>query len=243
MPDLRIILVRTKDAANLGSAARAMKNFGLRDLVLVAPRCKLDKRAYALASHAGDHLDGAVTVASVESAIEDRTWVVGTTATPRASEQLPVFDPDRGLASLPRQGAALLFGPEDHGLSTDELSHCQAVITIPTAEYASVNLAQAVNILCYRWFERQDRPPAADEPERAPRDQHERMYAQLLEVMHRIGYTDRKRAASIERPFRALFDRAALSPRELSALRGLWQQTRWAAEQLPEHLPGSPEEH
>jgi tRNA/rRNA methyltransferase len=235
--DLRIVLVRPKSSANVGAAARAMKNFGLADLVLVAPRCRLDQQAYALASHAGDVLEGARVVATVPEAIADRSRVLGTTARGRASESFTAYEPDEGLATLPQRGGALLFGPEDHGLSTDDLAHCQGHICIPTAAYASINLAQAVNILAYAYYRLRHDTPPAPETERAPREQFEPMYRQLLELLRLIGYTDEARAASIERLYRGILDRAELSPRELAALRGLWQQAAWAAEQPPERLP------
>lgn len=235
--DLRIVLVRPKSSANVGAAARALKNFGLDDLVLVAPRCRLDRQAYALASHAGDVLDSARIVATVAEAVADRTRVLGTTAQGRASESFLAYDPSAGLATLPEPGGALLFGPEDHGLSNDDLDHCQGHITIPTADYASINLAQAVNILACAWFRLRHDQAEPPPVELASREQHERMYRQLIEVMQLIGYTDERRADSVERLFRGIFDRAGLTPRELAALRGLWQQTAWAAEQPPERLP------
>jgi tRNA/rRNA methyltransferase len=235
--DLRVVLVRPKLSANVGAAARAMKNFGLSDLVLVAPRCEIDRQAHALASHAGDVLEAARTVSTVAESVSDRTRVLGTTARGRASESFTPLGPDEGVASLPPTGGALLFGPEDHGLSTDDLVHCQAHITIPTGPYASINLAQAVNILAYAHFRLRRSGPAPAPGERATRDQHEQMYQQLIETLMRIGFTDSERSASAERLFRGVFDRAELTPRELATLRGLWQQCVWAAEQPPERLP------
>jgi tRNA/rRNA methyltransferase len=235
--DLRVVLVRPKSSANVGAAARGLKNFGLSDLVLVAPRCELDRQAYALASHAGDVLESARTVATIAEAVADRTRVLGTTAQGRAPESFTRLDPDEGLASLPASGGALLFGPEDHGLSTADLVHCQAHITIPTGPYASINLAQAVNILAYSHFRLRHVESAPAPAERATRDQHERMYRQLIDAMLLIGFTDSERSASVELLFRGIFDRAELTPRELATLRGLWQQSVWAAEQPPERLP------
>ena len=133
------------------------------------------------------------------------------------------------------------FGPEDHGLANDELDRCQALIRIPTAAYASINLAQAVNLLSYRWFAtRQGGARAAQAPEVAERDQMERMYGQLVELWHLIGYTDPQREAATLRLFRGLLDRARPTRRELAALRGLISQAAWAAERDPDQLPGRP---
>lgn len=236
--DLRIVLVRSKSSANVGAAARAMKNFGLHELVLVAPRCRIDRQARALASHAGDVLDGTREVATLDEALVGTRWAVATSARTRASEAMPDLGPDEGLATLATRGGALVFGPEDHGLANEEIERCQAVIRIPTAAYASINLAQAVNLLAYLWFERtRADAPQVNPPEPAKRDQLERMYTQLVSLWHLIGFTDPKRERATLRLFRGFLDRARLSARELAALRGLLAQAEWAAERDPGELP------
>lgn len=247
---LRIVLVGSKDSANVGSAARAMKNFGLSQLYLAAPRCRIDDRAFALASHAADVLENAVITGNVSDALIDCTYVVGTTARNRASERNIVLEPRAALERLPQSGAALMFGPEDAGLANHDLDLCQAFVTIPTSDYSSVNLAQAVNILTYEWFGLQraasETPDAAanivgrdrDRITAAPRQELDRMYAQLLEMLHYIGYTDENREAGVEHLFRRLFDRAEPSVNEVAALRGIWRQATWAADQQPENVPG-----
>ncbi len=236
----RIILVGSKNSANVGAAARAMKNFGFTDLYLASPRCTIDAQARALASHAGDVLDDAVITVGLAAALAGCTWAVGTTARGRASENNVVLDAEAGLRQLPAEGSALVFGPEDTGLSNADLDLCQAYITIPTADYASINLAQAVNILCYQWFQLQQAGTEFQESAGlAARDQLEGMYGQLMATLHHIGYTDRLRAAGVEHMYRRLFDRARLTAHEVAALRGLWSQTRWAADQPPERVPGN----
>lgn len=259
----RIVLVGSKDSANVGAAARAMKNFGIDELYLAAPRCRIDDRARSLASHAGDVLDAAVITATTAEALRGCTFVLGTTARGRASEGNVVMLPRAGVARLPAQGGAIMFGPEDTGLSNADLDLCQAFVTIPTGEYASVNLAQAVNIFAYEWFQasreaaaddafatqgddqtadpaigRAD-PAAAARARPAPREQVEGMYRQMLDVMLHIGYTDPNRAGGVEHIFRRLLDRAEPSAHEVAAIRGLWAQTRWAADQEPRRVPGN----
>lgn len=233
---MRIVLVRPKEPANVGAAARAMKNFSLYDLYLVAPQRPVNARAYALASHAGDVLDGAVTCGTLEEALVGCKLALGTTARPRADEAR-VYTPREAASSFPDDGLAVLFGPEDFGLSNEDLRHCQGYIQIPTAAYASLNLAQAVQLVAYEWFLARETPPPRSVPDLAPRELLEGMYAQLLETLHLIGYTDAQREGSAEGLFRAIFDRAELSPREVAALRGLWRQVAWAARQVPERLP------
>ena len=228
MSALRIVLVRPKEPGNIGSSARAMKNFGLAELYLVAPQRPLTRHAFALASHAEDVLASAVVVDTVAEALQGCTRALGTTARDRADAER-VYTP-REAAALPREGrTAVLFGPEDFGLSNEDLRRCQGYIRIPTAEYASLNLAQAVQLVAYEWFVTNATQEAVT-PERevAPREVLEGMYAHLLETLHTVGYTDAQREGAAERLFRGLFDRAELSEREVAALRGLWRQVLWA---------------
>lgn len=217
-----------------------MKNFGLDDLVLAAPRCRIDKQAYALASHAGDVLDRAKVVATAAEALNGCTRVIGTTARVRASSSFEVLPPRAAVAGLPSEGSAVMFGPEDTGLTNSELDLCQAAVRIPTAEYASLNLAQAVNVIVYEWFLRgEETTPSKPVRDEAPREQFEPMIDQLMDVLLYVGYTDELKAASVEHMFRRMFDRAGLTNREVAALRGLWSQVRWAADCQPDKLPGS----
>ncbi len=245
----RIVLVRTKESANIGAAARAMLNFGLTDLWLVAPRCKIDHRSYALASHAAEVLDGATVVDQLDAAIADRETVFGTSARVRAADNYIVHSP-RTAARVLVGSSAVLFGPEDHGLSNDELTRCQAQIVIPTQDFSSLNLAQAVLVIAYELGVRKlaggldshAAPPPAELPsEHAPaeRAQVEGFYGQLAETLLHIGYTDPDRLPGVLRLYRGLIDRARPSAHDLAALRGLLRQARWAADQPPEKVPGN----
>lgn len=248
----RIVLLRTKESANVGATARAMLNFGLRDLWLVAPRCRIDNRAYALASHAAEVLDAAKVVETLEEAVTGLTLVAGTSARLRAAESYVVSDPREAAPRLVTGGrSAVLFGPEDHGLSNAELTRCQLQIVIPTLDFSSLNLAQAVLVIAYEASRAAlsqsaagaDDGTAASAGALASRDQLEQFYAQLERTMLRIGYTDKNRAPGIMRLYRALLDRARLDPHELAALRGLASQIAWAAEQPPGNLPDELDDH
>jgi tRNA/rRNA methyltransferase len=154
-----------------------------------------------------------------------------------------VYTPRAAAQEVLEEEVAVLFGPEDFGLSNDDLRHCQGYIQIPTAAYASLNLAQAVQLIAYEFFVAGQvssaRRGAAASPrdsiarELAPRELLEGMYTHLLSTLHLIGYTDAQRQASADRLFRSVFDRAELSPREVAALRGLWRQVRWAVQHAP----------
>src|SRR5688572_19320748 len=156
MPDslarVRIVLVRTSHPGNIGAAARAMKTMGLRRLVLVAPRAYPHAEATALAAGADDVLDGARVVETLTDAIADCRVAYGCTARSRGVA-LAEHAPREAAAQLLAPGAgevALVFGNERAGLSNDELQQCHAAVHIPSdAEYGSLNLAAAVQVLAY----------------------------------------------------------------------------------------------
>ena len=217
-----------------------MKNFGLSELYLASPQRPLNRHAYALASHAEDVLGGAVICDTVADALEGCTLAFGTTARPRDSE-MRVYTPREAAETLPHEGVAILFGPEDYGLSNEDLRHCQGYIQIPTAEYASLNLAQAVQLVAYEWFVAAHLEPwqktQTTAREVAPRERLEGLYTHLLETLHIIGYTDAQREGAADAMFRAIFDRAELSEREVAALRGVWRQVLWAVANHPSTDP------
>jgi tRNA/rRNA methyltransferase len=159
-----IVLAQTQMGENIGSAARAMKNFGLTELVLIAPKCEWpNDRAYMLASGSGDILDGARICATAAEALAPYELVLATTARARDIPK-EVHTPEaaaRRLRAASRDGVktALLFGGERAGLDNDEMSLADAVITIPTAEFWSLNLSQAVLLLAYEWLKTADATP------------------------------------------------------------------------------------
>lgn len=235
----RIVLVRPKMSANIGSSARAMKNFAMSSLYLVNPLRQLNDDAYALAAHAKDVVAEAVFCHNLADALQDIPIALATTARSRRGEKA-VYTAREAATRYAGQKVALLFGAEDAGLSAAELDTCQAIITIPTSDYASLNLAQAVQLVCYEFFlaqhentEQLEALPAETREERATRDQLERFYAELYQTLLEIDYTDAQRGKAVMRMMRRIFDKATTTPRELAALRGLMRQINWARRQPP----------
>ncbi len=223
-----MVLVSPKNPGNVGAAARAMLNMGARDLRLVAPRCDhLSGEARALAVHAGEVLQAARVYATLAEALADRDLAVGTTARERADLPAPRLPAQWRALFQVAAAPALVFGPEESGLSGDDLALCQATVRIPTGEYASLNLAQAVLLVCYEFLQGGDAPPV--ERKRAPREEMDGLYAQLRDLMHLIGYTDEQRERHTLRLWRALLDRAEPSSAEVRLVRGFLSQARWAA--------------
>ena len=155
MPSLRVILVEPENAINVGSIARAMKNFGFEKLYLVSPVFDSFDKAYAAAMRARDVLEKARVVTTLQEAFEGAHIIVGTTAKPGGpSSILRQTIPLREFVSSLRWDAeyALVFGRESTGLTNYELSLCDVLITIPASkEYPTLNLANAVAVVLYEF--------------------------------------------------------------------------------------------
>ena len=160
------ILVRTRFASNLGAAARILKNMGFGRLVLIRPRCEVGAEARMVAMKGADLVDNAVYYPSLGEARRQIRLLVGTTA--RSSKSGPRRIGSRTLAGelVPRYRSGplgIVFGPEDNGLSREELRLCEWLVEIPTAgDYPVLNLAQAVGLVAY------DLHVASREPEGDP---------------------------------------------------------------------------
>ncbi|GHF48648.1 tRNA/rRNA methyltransferase [Deinococcus metalli] len=250
--NLAVVLVSPKTPGNIGAAARAMLNMGAGDLRLVAPRCNpLDPQAIAMAVHAEDLLRSARVYATLREALADRDLSVGTSARVRAD--LPPGRHPATLRPLVRAAAApaLVFGPEETGLINSDLEQCQVTVRIPTGDYASLNLAQAVLLVCYEFLQGvEDAPPPGEAPTTLPapgrktatREDMEAMYGHLRETMQLIGYTDAVRARHTLRLWRAMLDRALMSPAESRLFRGFLRQVHWRVEQAAKAVPDAQSE-
>src|SRR5690554_5451869 len=154
LEQIQIVMVNTTHSGNIGAAARAMKNMGLSQLVLVDPIAKVDEEALALSSGAYDILDNMKIVATVEEAIADCQLVVGTSARSRHLPWPLLTARQCGVKvreALPAGNkVAILFGRESRGLTNEELHLCNAHVHILcNSEFSSLNVAQAIQVLCY----------------------------------------------------------------------------------------------
>lgn len=248
MSNIRIILVETAGARNLGSVARVMKNFGLSELWLVNPQCdRLSEEAIHMAVHAPEILENAKIVENLPEALIGCQRAIATAGRIDKGE-MKVTTPSQGLSWLSQvETSAIVFGAEDRGLSNAEIQHCQQVMRIPVnPEYPSLNLAQAVGVCCYQLqllrddlqrFENVTSQIAQDllksaPIDLAPREDIEACYQQLEAVLLKIGYVYPHTAAHRLRKFRTIFDRANLSPSEVAMLRGILRQINWATAHL-----------
>jgi tRNA (cytidine32/uridine32-2'-O)-methyltransferase len=228
---VRIVLVGTSHPGNIGGAARAMKNMGLDRLYLVAPVQFPHPEATWRAVQAVDLLERAVVTTDLQTAVADCTLVVGTSARERRI-QLPQLSPRRlgqlCLGSDDREQIALVFGREDSGLSNEELRLCHWHVHVPTsAAYPSLNLAAAVQLLCYELrmtaLDTAHLPGAAeqwDEP-LATVEGVERFYEHLERTLTEIGFLNPAAPRQLMTRLRRLFNRVRLDQMELNILRGM----------------------
>jgi TrmH family RNA methyltransferase len=241
--DIRVVLVEPSHPGNIGAVARAMKNMGLKRLVLVRPKEFPHSEASARASGATDVLEQAVVAESVEAGIADCGLVVATTARDR-DQNIRVVDVRDGalrlVAESGRGPVALLFGNERTGLTNQELSLAHLLLRIPAnPEYPSLNLAMAVQLVTYEVYRARgahyEAPPPAV-PFASAADM-ERLYAHLAEVLDEIGFRDRTASGThlMER-IRRFINRAELDQNEANILRGIL-----TAVQARRRRAGSPE--
>ncbi|HVS15626.1 MAG TPA: RNA methyltransferase [Thermoanaerobaculia bacterium] len=225
-----VILVEPQLGENIGACARAMLNCGLEDLRLVRPRDGWpNPKATAAATGASARvIERARVLARTEEAVADLAPLLATTARSR-DLLLPVMGPAEAIAALrraPRQGG-LLFGPERTGLHNDDLVLAHAVVEIPlNPELSSLNLAQAVLLLAYRWFEAtsQGDAPAVvvDEEDLATAGELHNFYEHLEQELDAAEFFRvREKRAGMVQNLRALFARARLRRHEVRTLHGI----------------------
>jgi tRNA/rRNA methyltransferase len=225
-----IILVEPQLAENIGMAARAMANFGLSELRLVAPRGGWPKKgAHSAASGASHVLDGAKLYADVREAIADLNFVLATTR--RARGQMKrVLAPDAALRDVHErigagEGVGILFGRERAGLGNDEVSLADAIITFPVdPAFASVNLAQAVLLVGYEWFKVASggaMPFAGDErTPPATREMILSFFDYLEAELDAANFYPADKKPIMARNMRDIFHRLALTEQDIRTLRG-----------------------
>jgi len=233
---VRIVLVEPSHPGNIGGVARAMKNMGFANLVLVKPRRFPDEEATWRAASAADILDHARVVSTVEDAIADCHFVVGTSARERRIPW-PILDSRRAAVQIRSEGSrgqvALLFGREDRGLTNEELKLCDLHVNVPTDEaYRSLNLAMAVQILCYELRMQtlyDSLPEQADEEWDAPfatKEAMQRFYEHLEQTLIDIEFLDPGAPRQLMTRLQRLYNRMRIDEMELNILRGMLTETQ-----------------
>ena len=233
-PPPAIVLVETQMGENIGAAARAMANFGLRDLRLVKPRDGWpNERARAAASRGDTIIDAVRLFDTLEAAIADLTRVYATTARPHDISKA-VVSPAVAAAEMFADGAdgakvGIVFGRERWGLTSDEVGLCDSILTIPVDPvFASLNIGQAVIVCAYEWRkavigEATWTPFAEKERSRqATKDELMHFFTHLEGVLDGLDFfrPPEKRPMMV-RNLRQIFNKARLSEQEVKSLRGI----------------------
>jgi tRNA (cytidine32/uridine32-2'-O)-methyltransferase len=222
----RIVLVGTTHPGNIGAAARAMKTMSQDKLYLVNPKEFPSAEATARAAGADDILANASIHSDLKSAISDCELVIATSARVR-SIPWPMVSPRECAEKIVESGignTAIVFGRENSGLSNDEMELGNLVLQIPTnSEYSSLNLASAVQIICYELLLKSSINEVVDEKEKVPfvsQNKIEMFYEHLEKCMIDIGYHDVNNPRRLMHRMRRLFNRARLDESEWKILRG-----------------------
>ncbi len=237
LQNITIVLVRPQYAGNIGSVCRAMKNMGFTRLALVsAEQDPLSEEARKMAVSAKDVLKGAKVFSSLPEALAGFRWVAGTSAR-HGRNRGPFISPRQIgpeiIAHARKAPVAILFGPEDKGLTNRELDPCQAMISIPThPKLSSLNLAQAVMIICYelclaQLFSSDGSSTAGKAVRLAEFQKIEGMYAHMEDLLLKIGFLDPKNPKRIMHTLRRIFGRTGLSERDVAIWRGIFRQIDW----------------
>ena len=246
MKGIRVVLVNTSHTGNIGSTARAMKTMGLSELYLVDPIQAPDGQASALAAGAGDVLANAKIVSTLEEAITDCGLVIGTSARSRTLSW-PMLNPRecgrKAAAEVDNFSVAIVFGRENNGLSNEELQLCNFHVCIPAnPDYSSLNLAAAVQTICYEirmaslektgelhnestksdGSTKSDESTVNDDEQEYPLSEDlERFYVHLEKTLSVTKFIIPQHPGMVMTKLRRLFNRARVESQELNILRGI----------------------
>ncbi|NLD37375.1 MAG: RNA methyltransferase [Desulfatiglans sp.] len=243
--NITIILIDTQIPENIGAAARAMNNMGIERLILVNP--KWIDRGRMLKSgtiHSERIIDNIEIINDLKEAIGRFGYIVGTTA--RLGTHRPAMAAPESLAEKlvdisQNNEVAILFGPEDKGLSNEHLQYCHTITTIPTSEFSSLNLAQAVLIVCYEIFKASIIHTDSSIPRLANSFELEGMYAHLSGILTKIGYLNPQNPDLWMLYVRRFFSRMQLRAREVRLIRGICRQIDWYTDKRLKDIKGSDE--
>lgn len=225
-------MVETSHPGNIGAVARAMKNMCMSELYLVAPKIFPSADATSRASGADDILATAVQCDTLQEAIADCQIVVGASARSR-SITVPMESPrecaERLLVHAQHKKVAILFGRENSGLKNHELDLCQTLLNIPSnPAYSSLNIAAAVQVVCYELLVASGQTLVAAEVREDPlatSAQMESFYEHLYQALNEIGFINPEKSTSIMRRLRRVYHRAGLDTKELDILRGILKKS------------------
>jgi len=233
MKNIAVVLVEPKYPENIGAAARCAMNFGIKQLVVVHNEEPDRDRMLKMATHNAEHIVDAMQVyANLDDALAPFSYVVGTTARQgrkRFVENTPRRVGGTVLPLLGNNQIAVMFGPEHRGLTNDDLKYCQSTITIPTADLSSLNLAQAVGVVCYELYYQVVQAPKdrGFSPKLASAEELEGMYEHVEQMLLKAGFLKTADYSYWMRNIRKFLGRYQLRAKEARIIRGFCRQFLW----------------
>ena len=234
--NIAIVLIEPQIPENIGAAARAMMNMDIKRLIVVNPKkCDLTRVLKTATIHSIDIIEDMEVYEDVKEALGPFGYIVGTTA--RTGALRPAITSPRKLAKelidiSQENTIAVVFGPEDRGLSNEHLRYCHTIATIPTSEFSSLNLAQSVLVLCYEIFCVGNEGPKKGIPRLANRFELEGMYEHISEVLTKIGFLNPQNPEHWMVNIRRFLSRIPLRAREVRVIRGVCRQFSWYTDKL-----------
>jgi tRNA/rRNA methyltransferase len=238
LDNIAIVLMEPKYPENIGAAARCAMNMGISRLIIVRNEAPDREKMLKMATHKAAHLiEQLEQFNNLEDALAPFSHVVGTSARQgrkRHIENSPRYMLDTILPLLENNQVGLLFGPEHRGLTNDDLKYCQTTVTIPTADFSSLNLAQAVAIVCYElyWGVMYSDKITQSSPKLASSYELKGMYEHVEEMLNRIGFLRTNDSTYWIRNIRHFLGRVGLRAKEARIIRGFCRSFLWYNEQL-----------
>ena len=226
MTEIKVIVVEPKFEGNIGAIARAMKNFGLSDLVLVNP-CEIGDDCLSRAKHAKDVVENAQIHREIEPALEGLDYIVGTSGVDSESDKKHLrnnLTPKEFASKVADLSGniGIMFGRENYGLYNEELMHCDTVITIPSSkEYPILNLSHSASIIFYELF---DIEFAKKEKKEASGFEKDKMMKHFTDLLEAVNYPEHKREKTTVM-FQRILGRAVLTKWEFHTLMGVFSRT------------------
>jgi tRNA/rRNA methyltransferase len=231
--NLSIVMVRPRYSENIGSAARAMCNMGIKNLIVVSPETYDIDKVRKLATHAASEVVERIEISEdLKTALSPYNYVIGTTAR-LGGERLTISSPAEMAGKLIRisqkNRVAVLFGSEDRGLLNKDIRLCHELVNIPASDFSSLNVSQAVQIICYEIFLAGTEEKMKFAPRLASRHELDGMYENVMEILVRINYINPENPDYWMNKLRRYFTRMELRAGEVSIIRGICRQIDWYA--------------
>ncbi len=232
--NITIVLYRPRYPENIGAAVRAGYNMGITNFCVIEPDDYDKNKILKMATHSlADAVEGIQQYNTLKEALSPFHYIVGTTARlgkHRYNLSNPSQIAKKIISLSDHNKIAVLFGPEDRGLTNENLQYCHSVVNIPTAAFSSLNLAQAVMVICYELFTAQKTDAPSHTPRLASSRELDEMYIQLQEILTKISFLNYHNPDHWMNNIRSFFSRLELRAKEVSIIRGICRQINWYAE-------------